>query len=425
MPNPLTMTLVSSRQQRNLARPGETVTLEFQKPPKLVTELVVEVFQTGLRVGAVPQGDHLLATFRGEIKDNNLNITGVELAPVARDLDMPLLINAPGLSAPAQVVLTDSSRFIFRNELTVHARGRIAGRTETFIGRSVLAVDYPLFMIAPTPTATVDTSLNSVGRWAQQWAARDPSLRTLLTIAPQPKATTVLDSNYDELVTRCGSVAPFSIVALAVGHGDGGQGNADGQPWCDIVAEDEPPRPDSNNPGVELVDHLLLVTLLHLRDGSDGVATPGTFTTRRLRALNRMGDAFQQVAASELAKFTRAEFSATRTGGQSDKRIPAIRKLLLHTCNAGNSIAFLTRFSDRVRVPVQAHTDSIVYDDAAATTDPLEAGYESSGGSGSTTEWPTSKVADEAEPLNLLPQNVVPTPGSAEDRGPPRPLPPP
>jgi hypothetical protein len=222
MANPLTMTLVSARQQRNLARPGETVTIAFDKPPQTVTELVVEVFQTGLRSGAVPEGDHLLATFRGEIKNQQLSITSVEFAPVARDLDMPLLIDAPGLSTPAQVVLTDSTRFTFRNELTVHARGRVGVRSEFFIGRSVLAVDYPLFMIAPTPTATNDTSLNAVGRWAQQWAARDPSLRTLLTLAPQPRPASVLDVHYDDLVTRCRNLDPFSIVALAVGHGDGG-----------------------------------------------------------------------------------------------------------------------------------------------------------------------------------------------------------
>src|SRR5262249_37470492 len=85
-----------------------------------------------------------------------------------------------------------------------------------------------------------------------------------------------------------------------------------------------------------------------------------------------------------------------------------IRKLLLHTCRAGDSTLFMSRMADRLRVMVQAHTQEIEY--TGRTQGSIQASY-----AGVTPvnpvalhEWPVSSVSREYAPSQTPPPRFTP-----------------
>ena len=98
------------------------------------------------------------------------------------------------------------------------------------------------------------------------------------------------------------------------------------------------------------------------------ILTPGADTVIILRALDRIADVLK---------------AATMP----------IRKVLLHTCNVGNSVNFTQLLSHRLQVPVQSHRDFIAYTGTAGSGTIL-AHYDSEGpvSPRDLTEWPLSKL---------------------------------
>jgi hypothetical protein len=173
------------------------------------------------------------------------------------------------------------------------------------------------------------------------------------------------------------SEAPGGIIALTVGHGDGGQGLGGGTPWCNLTTENIAPifAPD----GSETFPHRLFINLSELNDGAGVkrggvIPTPDARAIVKLKALDRIADVLKTA------------------------RLP-IRKVLLHTCNVGNSPNFTQILSDRLQVPVQSHLDFISYTGTAGSGRIL-AHYDSDAAQSphDLTEWPLSKESTESIP---------------------------
>jgi hypothetical protein len=392
MANPLTATLSSPRVPQNRARPGDTVFFKFSNPPSSVTEVGVLIRQAPFGDGQNSIAGTVLATFEGNIANGKyvpLKATGSRLPPRTH---MPLTISDG--TNDLRVGLVDNGNADLRNELQILVRGNVGRESFLFVGKAALFVDYPLVMIAPTQTARRELTLNVVASWAAQWGKKEPRLRRLERIAPSSKAPgPPLDgSEYDPLVnafTAAVSAAPGGIIALATGHGDGGQGNSDGTPWCNLMPEDIPPikKPD----GTETFFHRLNIQETELVRGLGGkignvILTPGGRDIVKLTALDRIAD--------ELKKAT-----------------TPIRKVLLHTCNAGNSKNFVQLLADRLQIPVQAHLDFINFTGVAGSgrvvahyeTDKADKGDELKNPEG-LTEWPLSKASKESVPGAVPPR---------------------
>jgi hypothetical protein len=87
---------------------------------------------------------------------------------------------------------------------------------------------------------------------------------------------------------------------------------------------------------------------------------------------------------------------------------PPIRKFLLHTCNAGNSAAFMQKIANRLRVRVQAHTNFIVY--TGNVKGSIQAHYdgETPADPVSKEDWPTGQVGKEYYPSPKPPPRYTP-----------------
>jgi len=173
------------------------------------------------------------------------------------------------------------------------------------------------------------------------------------------------------------ATAPGGLIALATGHGDGGQGQGGNTPWFNLMPENIAKRVEPD--GSETFPHRLLFFLTELNDGAgvkrDGVLhTPGGNTIVKLRALDRIADVLKTA------------------------RLP-IRKILLHTCNVGNSQTVTQLLSDRLQMPVQAHLDFIAYTRIAGSGKIL-AHYDSDAAQSprDLTEWPLTKASTESIP---------------------------
>ena len=339
MANPLTASLSSTRSHRNRALPGDTITFAFASPPTSASDVEIDIQQAQFLDGGDLIPGRVLAEFKGSIQNGKYVPRSAQSFAPPKLKHVPVKLSDGTNTVP--VTLVDTDPVALRNELQIAVRGRIAGAAEFFIGRAALFVEYPLAMLVPTQTAKLDPALNILSDWARrQWQPHDPELRRVSTVSTvTPPTRSIQPSDYDSLISAFRAAvqaAPGGIIALTIGHGDGGQGNADGTgaAWCDLMPEDV--REVRNADGSVTLPHRLYVDDAMLGDGS----APGRFPQGRsavvLNALDRVAD--------ELAKAA----------------LP-IRKLLLHTCNAGNSAVFLQRFADRVRVPVQAHNAFVAY----------------------------------------------------------------
>jgi hypothetical protein len=385
MTNPLAVSLKSTRTSTNIARPGDTLRFTFSQPPESATNVEIDIHQAQLSSGPDLIPGRVLATFRGSIAKRRYIPKSVQKTadPLNRDM---VIILSDGVNS-VRVFIVDPGPMNFRNELQVSVRGRIKGKNGFFRGKAALFVEYPMVMIVPEPVAKSDLSLNVVSSWANQWRAKDPNVRSIVRIKPVPPPPGDLKpSDYDPLVAAFQSAAqqaPGGIVALATGHGDGGQGSIANVAWCNWPPEDKAPKtlPD----GTQVFDHTLMINQDELADGVDGTvakANPGPRTRVKLNALDRVADA---VAAAALPTIKGAKF--------------AMRRLLLHTCNVGNNTRFTQLIADRVRMPVVSHSDFIAYTGAAGSGTIL-AHYDSDApvSPRDLTEWPISRISAESRP---------------------------
>jgi hypothetical protein len=374
MASPLALSLVASRSPTNVARPGDTLTFAFASPPKTATRVKIEVLH------AVTS--RVVATFGGRITEGKYvpetAVVGNKPAQVHTKISI-----CDGNSSLV-VDLEDGRNFAFTIELLVSVTGRIAGKDESFAGRAAVSVEYPLVMIAPTQTAKSDPALNSLAAWSQQWVKAAAQARTVVTITPIVPPKAVKSTDYDQLVQAFASAvsaAPGGIIALTTGHGDGGQGSPNSVAWCSLVSEDKAPTvlPDG---GEVFRDHILFIDQAMLQDAVPP-AFPGGSTLIRLNALDRIAAALKGA------------------------KIP-IRKILLHTCNVGRNALFTGLLADRLRVPIQGHTDFMVYVGDPTKKAAILAHYQTrSPAADAATVWPTSLVSTESIP-GATPAKVFP-----------------
>jgi hypothetical protein len=375
MASPLACRLVSTGKQVNRAQPGDTITFQFVSPPNAATGLQIDIQQAEFVEGGELTPGHVLARFKGSIQGGSYVPNSATVLGQGKLKHVPITLSDG--TNQLTVNLIDTGSAVIRNELQVTVLGRVAGATESFDGRAAMFVDYPLAMIVPTKTAKLDASLNFVADWsARQWQPHDPTLRHVHSVptvrSPQRALNT---TDYDPLIAAFSQAvpeAPGGIIALAIGHGDGGEGNqTNAAAWCDLMPEDEKliHLPD----GTTVVPHSLFIDDSALADGSTKGTFPGGGNLFKLDALDRIADELKKAA------------------------IP-IRKLLLHTCKAGLSKVFIQRFADRVGVPVQAHTLGIEYE-GFLNRGHINAHYEGKALRASGEfDWPLEAVADESVP---------------------------
>jgi hypothetical protein len=390
MANPLTASLISSGRALNTALPGDTVSFKFSNPPSSVSAVEIDIQQAQFQQGQTLIPGSVLATFEGEIKNGQYVPRKATGRPLPPRTHMPLTLTDG--TNNLKVGLVDNGIADLRNELQIAVAGTIGATRQTFRGNAALFVEYPLVMIvsALPPNPVRDPSLIVVPSWAaDQWQKKNPPLRTVVTVLANgrlPGPPPLASNEYDPLVAAFGSAvsaAPGGIIALATGHGDGGQSptgtpSQGGTPWCNLRPENiaKIVEPD----GSERFPHRLLLFVTELNDGiglrgSDGIVhTPGANTIVKLQALDRIADVLKTA------------------------RLP-IRKVLLHTCNVGNSQNFTQLLSDRLQSPVQAHLDFIDYTGAAGSGNIL-AHYDSDKPQSprDLTEWPLSKASTESIP---------------------------
>lgn len=384
MPSPLAATLHSNDDaKKNRSLPGGTITFAFSRPPRGADEVEIDILQghfqesTGNVVSA-----SLLATFKGRIRNGRYIPGSAEAFRRKKVEDMRLMVTDG--STTLEIGLMDPSFVVIRNELQITVRGKIKGKTEFFQGKAALFVYYPLAMLVPTLAGRRDPALDTLAHWATQWQGADRTVRHVHRIAPLAPPSEPSPRHYNPLIsafTEAAKSAPGGIVALAIGHGDGGQGAGLDVAWCDLMPEDV--EPQLNPDGSSSYPHTLFANKTSLLFGHIPGHSPAAADRLVLNALDRIGDALASASTP-------------------------IRKLLLHTCNVGNDATgpgdrngdpdipgFTQLFADRVRVPVQAHTDTITY--TGDRLGAIEAHYESSS-QRSKTEWPLSLASDESLP---------------------------
>lgn len=385
MPNVLTCALLSNRTPSNTARPGDTVRFEFSKLPQKATGVTISISQVTPSGKGDTSTSRLLIQYTGDVENHQFKTRDKSVSPIPEAVGAPLFVTDG--STIDEVLLLDND-FTYRHQLKVDVKGKVGTENVAFNGKTPLIVQYPLVMIAPTKTAKSDLSLNPLAKWAQQWKAADPSLRTLITITPTKPGAPATPKDFDELVECFQSAvraAPFGIVALAVGHGDGGSG-IDGVPWGHLVPEDRAPvRLDDGSQVMR--GHTRYLTLTELSFGTRKGSIPNRSDRAKMGALDR------------IAKQLLSETQASRAAFKKIKTLTPLRKLVLHTCNVGHSPLFVAHIADRVGVPVQAHLDYIEYEGKPTAT--VLARYQS-GKEASATEWPTAKLAKEELPIGLL-----------------------
>jgi hypothetical protein len=387
MASPLAATLRSTDKKKNRTVPGDTIALAFSQLPRAADDVEISIQQGQFQENGDIIPGAVLASFRGRVRDGKY--VPASATAFRRKSVEDMRLKATDGTNTIEIGLLDAGSAVTSNELHVTVRGTVAGKNEFFQGKSAMFVYYPLAMIVPTRTAKADKALNIISHWATaQWQRKDKNVRRVhqvQTIAP-PRSVT--PASYDALIAAFAKAvkdAPGGIIALAIGHGDGGTGQGNSNPWCDLMPEDIKKIVDAD--GSERFPHTLFIDKPILLDGS----RKGSFPTGRnaviLNALDRIAD--------ELAKAS----------------LP-VRKLILHTCNVGNDRSipadprrgeaeiggFTQLFADRVRVPVQAHTDFVAYT-GELDRDTILAHYESDQPTqNSAHEWPLTRVSPESLP---------------------------
>jgi hypothetical protein len=390
MASPLAATLRSKNEKtKNRALPGDTVAFEFSRLPRTADNLEIDVQQAQFREasGEVTPGA-LLATFKGQVR-NGKYVPGSATAFRRRNVE-DMVIKLTDGSNTIEIGLLDPPAVVTRNELQITVRGTVAGKTELFQGKAALFVFYPQVMIVPARGGQFDPALDMIARWAQQWKAEGGPIRHIQSVKPLKPPDQPRTGHYDSLIAAFAEAArsaPGGIVALAIGHGDGGVGAGLSVAWCDLLPEDV--KAIEHADGSTSYPHTLFVNKTNLLFGHTPGNLPGSNDRRVLNAIDRIGDALKGA------------------------RIP-IRKLILHTCNVGNDKTvpatqrnaeipgFTQLFANRAQVRVQAHTDFIVYESNERR--PVLASYEleppttDAGRKTAKTEWPVGRVSEESVP---------------------------
>jgi hypothetical protein len=335
----LAASFFSTNADSNFVTPGDTAKLKFTNPLVTASDVVITVTESivFLNSGNAAVTDRLVGEFKGQLNQGVLQVQSIRGAPLPTIKD-PVLFNVAADDSPGAAHLIarmPEPEQVQNHTLRLRIVGKVKGITETFPGASLLQVEYPMAMVIGRQIKNPhDQVFNFVGSWAKdQWIPFKPKFRFVQEVTPLRLFRDITVADYDELnraIIAAAKQATSGVVALTTGHGDGGQSQPNGVPWCNLVPEDFPPP----------IDPAPFLYKLDIQDDilAEG-ATQGQFPTdprkiAKLRALDQLADGL------------------VGTG---------IRRILLHTCHAGSSTRFMQLLADRVRVPLLAHTESIEY----------------------------------------------------------------
>jgi hypothetical protein len=321
----------STNTNQNVCTPGEKVSFAFTSPPKVAAQVLVTVRQSVTFLngrGAI--NNEPIGGFRGRISGGQFKVESVLGAPLPAQPD-PVVIEVAAsfaAGAPKLFAHVPEPELVRTHTLSLRIEGTIDGKRQFAEGSAPIHLEYPLAMVIPQGGAQSDASLNFVRAWAEQWRGHKPSFRTTHGVPLVRLTRAIRPSDYDpfiQAVTAAATASKSGVVALAVGHGD--DGDTRSVAWCNLVPEDFSPETEIANYRLDIDDQTLVF-------GKTPGSIPGASERVKLDALDRLGDALSGTP---------------------------IRRLLLHTCNAGSNADFMQMLADRVRVPVMAHTEFIAY----------------------------------------------------------------
>lgn len=366
MSNPLAASFRSSNRVRNVVVPGDKVTLEFSAPPQAAENVQISVFEHVTFLDDRPAVDRLIGAFQGRFVAGRFEPNAIGGSPLPGISDpLNIEISMGGVTPPRRLFAPlQEAEVVETHELRLTATGTVKGRAERFQGAHTLQLEYPMAMVIPASRASLDSTLGTVIDWAVQWKAHKPAFRETFAVPLGNPGADLARADYDPLIKALSDAAAFAtagVVALAVGHGDDGQGK--NIAWCNLV-------PENKRVPVEEVPftYRLDIDEAVLGDGADG-AFPGDNTRKvKLDAIDRMGDVL----------------------------VGRARRLILHTCKAGANALFMQRLADRLRIPVFAHTEEIEY----TVAQPVLAAYagETPRQPRAERQWPIRRLGPLARP---------------------------
>lgn len=342
----LSASLLTSNADQNVATPADTISFRFSRPPPTATGVLVSIRESvDFLDGSATIRDRPIGGFRGRIAGGRFIHERILGAPLPSISD-PVVIRIASSTAPNSPHLfahLPEPHRVNAHTLTLQVEGRVGGAQQVFRGKSVVHLQYAMAMVVPTPPATTDNSLNIVESWSRQWQRFNPSFRQCFGTRLTRLTRDARPADYDDWIGQMRAAAEYAsrgsgVVAMATGHGDaGGWAFPDGGTavaWCNLPPEDWH-SPEAPHP----YRYQLALMETELADGT-GVGMPMGVTKVKLDALDRLAD------------------SLSGTG---------LRRIILHTCAAGDSAHFMQMLADRIRVPMIGHRTQIEYTGTAGS----------------------------------------------------------
>lgn len=340
----LAAAFLSSNKDTNLALPGDTVSFKFNEPPPSATGVLVSILESVVFLDTAKAAvtDRPIGGFRGNIVNGKFIVDAILGAPLQPILDSVTIRVAASFDpgSPRLLAHMPEPEQVQSHTFRLRVQGTFNGAASTFEGTSRISMEYPMAMIVGLPPAPNDPSVAVVESWSKQWLAHKPAFRRVVRIKTQRLNRSAQSGDYTELIAAfvtCARFATSGVVALAVGHGDGGETNSGSIAWCMLAPEDFPPPEGDPLPPFP---YKLDIDENDLSDGSTKGSFPTGTTQTKLHMLDQLAEALAD------------------TG---------IRRILLHTCKAGKSVRFMQMFADRLRVPLLAHIESVEYTGVAGS----------------------------------------------------------
>ncbi|MBK8257543.1 MAG: hypothetical protein IPK82_33355 [Polyangiaceae bacterium] len=323
------------------------VQFEFASAPQKAEKVVITIVEKILDLDGKPRPSDAdnIKLFTGKLENGKFVASGFQMGKKRSNLkNNEFKIADPEKKNIMRGFIDDPER-VSEHVLTLKTSHDIKGKSVEFVGTQEVQVRFPLAMVIPKGKATLDTALNMIGKYASNWKSKDAPHRhveeTKMVVTKSLKGT-LEPSVYDDIVRAIAAAADKAtggIVALSVGHG--GMGTVDTVPFVNLIPEDNK-KAQTGVPFLARVDQTDLAPYDKPPAPGSVKSTPGRNTQVRLDALDRIGDALQG---------------------------KPIRRLLLHTCNAGNSPDFIQFLANRLRIPVFAQMDFIWFQPAASFYD--------------------------------------------------------
>jgi hypothetical protein len=323
------------------------VEFEFTNPPKSAKGVVITIDEKILDLDKKQKtySPNCTKEFHGLFENSKFTCTlhrgGADRSTHRNNEYRISLAEPPAVNIMRATI--DDPELVSSHTCTLKTTFKGAKKGDDFTGTQQIHVKFPLAMVVPKGTATLDKALNMIPKYAASWKTKDTPHRTVegttIVVTKNLKGT-LTPSTYDDIIralTAAANAATAGVVALSVGHGSAGKD--DGVPFFNLIPEDN----KQAQTGVKFLARIDQTDLAPYDEPSpkDAVAknVPMGNIQVRLDALDRLGDALRKTP---------------------------IRRLLLHTCNAGNAPDFIQMIANRLQIPVVAQTDFVIFEPAAS-----------------------------------------------------------